>query len=470
MSSSAQTIARPAYEFLSHPPPPKSRPTQPLPSTPRSPAPKSPVYEVPPPPVLLPAPRSRRSRSTVIANWAADIQPGSPAPVSPPCPSPYNVRRRPSLTRRRASVTTPRAPSVSFLTLLDTPSAATPSLKDWTPDLGALGYAYAVVPVSLPPTPVSAPLPEKPKAKKVKGRAPPPIIVPLPGHRSPARTPSPKKKHTRFIRLLRPRSPTHTHTRLASPTSASAAAHPYRRPKEPSSAPPPSSPDRRAATIAARKKQKYARTGAAPSVDNELALMQLLDGGSAEHNLRRLPAHGAGVFRDADGSVWVDQDEPFEFAPLLLADVVADAWEQFDGSNTSASPVSEDLMLAVPVAEAPAINTAEAPALVSRAVLSVPARGGARRSATFVRLPGSFTPPRSPTRPHVQGDKRRPAPLTLRPQPTPIQRPSNSPLGFTDAFSPAAQPQVNERVMERVVKKAPSRMNIRGLLKAMGGK
>ncbi|TFY77351.1 hypothetical protein EWM64_g6657, partial [Hericium alpestre] len=180
-ASSVQAATRPTYAFLAHPPQQKKRPNQSIPQVPPTPLHGSATVN-----------RRRSSNTLTIAVWAGQVQPGSPAPVSPPCSarrSPlYGSPRRASLTHssRRTSITSQRVPSASFLSLIDTPSAATPSIKDYQPDLHSLGYTCSII--RLPNTPQSAvPRLAAPPKKKV------PKELTIPGIPiSPAKT-SPKK-------------------------------------------------------------------------------------------------------------------------------------------------------------------------------------------------------------------------------------------------------------------------------------
>ena len=82
-------VPPPPHSFLSRPPQQKKRPTQGLPL---------------PPSGIPPSPSRRRSNTvTAIANWAQQVQPGSPPPQSPR--SSVSSTRRPSITRgRRPSI------------------------------------------------------------------------------------------------------------------------------------------------------------------------------------------------------------------------------------------------------------------------------------------------------------------------------------------------------------------------------
>ncbi|TFY79364.1 hypothetical protein EWM64_g4651 [Hericium alpestre] len=320
-ASSVQAATRPAYAFLAHPLQQKKRPNLS-------------VSQIPPPPPLHGSVVNRRRSSTTlaVAAWAGQVQPGSPAPVSPPCSarrSPlYGSPRRASLTRtsRRPSITSQRVPSASFLSLIDTPSAATPSIKDYQPDLHALGYTCAIVP--LPKTPESAvPRLAAPPKRKV------PKQLTIPGAPvSPAKTPPKKGTLNRLRSRLRsksqPPSPSrspsgakmHTPKAHANPASKSAAKR--RRSRSGVSL----SPGATAFPIACHKKEKYTsyRFDTVPLHNHVLAFV---DGGDQEQNIRRLMAHQAkapgnksvvgDVYRDGRSGVWWDEHEEWEHALLL---------------------------------------------------------------------------------------------------------------------------------------------------------
>jgi len=125
-----------------------------------------------------------------------------------------------------------------------------------------------------------------------------------------------------------------------------------------------------AATIAKRKRAKYANVGPPPTLANELAIMQFADGGNMESHIKRVmeaqakAAAGSGasvgvadVYRDVNGGIWWDADEELEYAHLLggvidshpqakdamVVDTDADVdmdWEEFDDGNAPAEPFS----------------------------------------------------------------------------------------------------------------------------------
>ncbi|TFY78543.1 hypothetical protein EWM64_g5469 [Hericium alpestre] len=504
LKSSVEAAARPTYAFLAHPPQQKKRSNQSIPQVPPTPLHGSATIN-----------RRRSSKTLTVAVWAGQVQPGSPAPISPPCSarrSPlYGSPRRASLTRtlRRSSITSQCVPSASFLSLIDTPSAATPSIKDYQPDLHALGYTCSIVP--LPSTPQSAvPKLASPPKKKV------PKELTIPGASvSPAKT-SPKKGalnrlRSRLHSKSQPPSPsrspsgTKMHMTKAHTKPASKSATKRRRSRSRASL----SPGVTAFAIARRKKEKYAsyRFDAVP-LQNELALMQFIDGGDQEQNIRRLmacQAKAAGdksvvgdVYRDGRGGVWWDEHEEWEYAHLLggqkawSACSPADAheWVEFtsameEESRHSLSTRDSDLdaRYAMP---APGLETSAddlatfgdalaptATCIPGMSVLAIPARS--RRTAPHLRkaaffldtsaftIPVSPRSPKSPFRmtsaPRPKGKaRRRPAPLTLLPPQTPPAKcPTNSPAVDTgraradflgDSFAPAVP--VKDVVLPRV--------------------
>ncbi|KAJ7221942.1 hypothetical protein C8J57DRAFT_1392544 [Mycena rebaudengoi] len=248
------------------------------------------------------APARRRSNSA-ITTWVAHVQPGSPAPRSP--------RRRPSTSSQRRPSVVARRPSVSFITLIDTPT--TGSAKDF--DLTNLGYSSVFV--HFPATP-STPSPFLPKSA---------AAIPVPVPVSPTTTkPRRTLNHFRSLSAL------------------------TRRAKSPMPVPavpalPPSSPTK-SKSITKRKKAQYNTVkprAAAPPLANELAMMQFADGGSLESHAKRVMAHqarqaGAGVgvgavWRDAQGGLWWDEDEEWEYMHLLQGaapNTTGNGWVQFE--------------------------------------------------------------------------------------------------------------------------------------------
>lgn len=443
----------PKYAFLAYPPPQKKRPTQPLPFPPSC------AQEVAP--QAAPATRRRSNTFSTIAAWAAHVQPGSPASLSPR--SPRSPRRRPSITcGRRTSITSIRVSSGSFLHILDTPStahpAATPSIQNFKADLTSVGYTSVFL--QLPNTPITATLPFAVKSRTAEAGKQIPI-PPVPA--SPTRKP---RGLTRFrsLSVLKSRG----RSKSAAPSSptkmkAKAAAS--------------------SAAVVKRKKAKYAAMRP-PPLANELALMQFVDGGSMESNIKRVMeaqakagAAGVGdVYRDGEGGIWWDQEEEWEYAHLLaggedgaphgMGDL---QWVTFGGDKSpSANPVADeerrgsvstqdsDLNPRYIVQPTDHLDTDDLAVFGSAltplttrkpgmSVLALPSRP--RRTAKHLRKPdfllnvaftrGSISP-KSPkftasafasgvTKPKGKA-RRRPAPLTLSPPSPAFKRPSNSPV------------------------------------------
>ncbi|KAH7910054.1 hypothetical protein BJ138DRAFT_153045 [Hygrophoropsis aurantiaca] len=439
----------PTYAFLAFPPPPaqKKRPTQPLPSPP-------PAYKA-----VTPLPARRRSNTfSTIASWAAHVQPGSPASLSPRSP-----RRRPSIGRgRRPSITSIRATSGSFLNVVETPTTAhrtgTPSVRDFKADLTAVGYTSVFL--QLPNTPISATLPITLTTRTDKH-------IPVPA------TPSSPNRKPRTLSRFRSLSV------LKRGRSKSAA--------------PPSPVGHRmkakeisAAAVVKRKKAKYAMRPA--PLANELALMQFADGGDMDSHIKRImeqqakaiagPGRVAGVsdvYRDGEGGIWWDQEEEWEYAHLLSGnDANAHGtgdlqWVTFANNSPTAVQVSEpeerrgsvstqdsdlDPRFIVHATDhfdaddLAAFGSALAPISTRKpgmSVLSLPARP--RRAAKHLRKPDflvdaafsrALASPKSPkfapaafatpaTKPKGKA-RRRPAPLNLSPPSLGLKRPTNSPV------------------------------------------
>ncbi|KAF9525945.1 hypothetical protein CPB83DRAFT_858662 [Crepidotus variabilis] len=93
----------------------------------------------------------------------------------------------------------------------------------------------------------------------------------------------------------------------------------------------PATSEDKAATIAKRKRAKYAHVRPPPPLANELALMQFADGGKIDSHVQRLmeaqakAAAGsstmnvgvADVYRDGKGGIWWDEEEEMEYVHLL---------------------------------------------------------------------------------------------------------------------------------------------------------
>ncbi|KAL1667618.1 hypothetical protein GGF50DRAFT_86666 [Schizophyllum commune] len=362
------------YAFLSQPPPSKKRagPAIPLPSLPLGAN-----NENERPPLRRGAPAL-----TGINVWAAQVQPGSPAPRTPGTPytptSPgrrSSTSRRSSLSRRRStsrSITHRAAPAGSFLNLVDTP--ATGSYKTPEFDLTALGYDTVFV--SLPKTPLT------PAHLACPTQMPPP-------------PPSPVGKRVRrfpsFGILRRGRG---------------------REPKVPASP-----------TVASRsKKSSSASKPRPPPLNNDLLLAQFLDGGRLDQHATRAMNRAAeggpvgAVHRDAQGVMWVDAAEPLEYAPLLGSPASSEgSWVAFTPYERRESVSSAGS------------STADVGAVVRPAELcAVPAMRIVRRAGGEAR----------------DRRRRRPAPLMLSSPPgiaaqkVPVQVSPARRTGFSDSFIP----------------------------------
>ncbi|OSX64333.1 hypothetical protein POSPLADRAFT_1069683 [Postia placenta MAD-698-R-SB12] len=536
-SSSVANIApaAPAYPFLSQPPPQKKRPTQPLPTTPVQ-APASPCKPV--------ANRRRSATLSVIAAWAANVQPGSPAPLTPPRRrTSISSPRRPSISprslTRRASVTSSRAPSASFLNIIDTPTTSriTPSVKDFKHDLTAVGYTSVFV--HFPNTPSSAAYTGFPDRR--------PSVTAIPAPQVPEASEKPARrglKHFRSLSALKP-------SRSRSKSTTMPSAIPTKQVVPPVPAGHSRAPSKE--TVSKAKKSKYAKYRP-PPLAAELALAQLADGGKMDDHIRRFAeaqarAGGAmvvdgklvgvgDVWRDGEGGVWRDQDEEWEYAHLLGGDDQLRAsdggWERFgsgsasnsaDGEEHRGSVSSQDSDLDPRYAmqaegerdDLAVFGSAVMPSAMRKpgmSVLAIPTRH--RRTAPHLRKPEFLldvfpVPDNADAQPLCQlssngqqtratgKERRRPAPLTL-PPPSPASKAPMNPLDDTrkafiensfappPAPSPATHRQHHQRPVEppRTPARVDSRpttvrkmafggkstikMDMRGLLKVMGGK
>ncbi|KZT69297.1 hypothetical protein DAEQUDRAFT_726885 [Daedalea quercina L-15889] len=534
------TSAAPKYPFLSQPPPQKKRPTQPLPSPPaQAPAsPRSPVTG-----------RRRSATTSAIAAWIVNVQPGSPAPPTPRRRTSISSSRRPSISPRscsqRPSVGSGRVPSASFLNVSESPTNlihVTPSLKDFQPDLTAVGYASVFV--HFPKTPSSAAYPD---------RHPSPLVLPIsPAPLTPEKPAKRGLKHFRSLSVLkrsRSRSKSTTMPSMPSPSFITRHAAPPI---------PPTPAHSRAQSrddVNKSKKSKYAKYRP-PPLATELALAQLADGGKMDDHVRRFAeaqarAGGAqmvngtlvgvgDVWRDGAGGIWRDQDEEWEYAHLLGGDqdLSSEAgWVRF-GSASAASPSQDEerrgscssqdsdldpryAMQADSGDDLAVFGSAVMPSAMRKpgmSVLALPSR--TRRAAPHLRKPefllDVFPVPDAPTphagkqplSPHVSNtpqsrpagkERRRPAPLALAP-PSPAAKYPANPIDdvrrdFLDhSFTPAPVPKVRDEnrrhhqqhpselvhsparvesrsaVARKIAANGKGSLNMRGLLKVMGGK
>ncbi|KAF9565852.1 hypothetical protein CPC08DRAFT_141749 [Agrocybe pediades] len=379
-----KTSATPAqFAFLSQPPPSIQKRRAALPSPPPCPP------HSPPPPPQTP----RSSAFANIANWAAHVQPGSPAPRSPQRRPSVSSSRRPSLTRR-PSISHSRARSGSFVHLVDTQSTATPSVTNF--DL--TNHGYTTLFVHLPKTPTTpspylrqynqihragqpAALHPKPAAVPLSASGIAFAHIPIPPIPQENTTERKRKGMKRFrsLSILRPKakvlqpapaSPTKTAVSVKSAVSKSKKGS---KPLNGSGPAPtlPASKEAQAEVIAKRKRAKYAYVRPPPTLANELAIMQFADGGNLESHVKRVmeaqakAAAGSGasigvadVYRDGEGGIWWDEDEELEYAHLLdgadshlrpkdAMDVDTEAnadmdmdWEEFDDGNVYTEPFS----------------------------------------------------------------------------------------------------------------------------------
>ncbi|KAF5393946.1 hypothetical protein D9757_000317 [Collybiopsis confluens] len=294
-----------------------------------------PNVPLPSPPLIV---RRRSSTLNAISTWALAVQPGSPAPISPPLYSPTgspgSVSRRPSLSRRSSrrrpsiSHTRARSGSTSFIHLVETPTSANRPLFTPGPlspsggfdfDLSNLGYTSVFVhlphtpaapsPFIIPVDTTKIPVPQTPPAPPARGLRKFRSLGMLKGNRNRSKSAAPA-----------PRSPASPNHRIAMAAKAQSKIN---------LTPPPS-----ATTF---RKAKKASTAAAPplppTLSNELLLMQFMGGGSLETHAKRVmekqakevaPAgrpKGAApvgtVYRDGSGRMWWDVDEAIEYQALL---------------------------------------------------------------------------------------------------------------------------------------------------------
>lgn len=228
----------------------------------------------------VPAQHTRRRSLAAISNWASSVQPGAPAPLSPTKNQFAESSRAPEIrSSRRHSVKPAPPPPMEYI-----PGSPSSSDQSGSPATKQEFKAelrpaeYAPVYVQLPTTP-------------------------------PADQPSGSRKGLRFRSLsLKPSSRSKSSTDSAPP-------------------PPPPPKERK------EKKPKHRDEGHPMQLATDLALAQLLGGGSIEHHMKQAAekeAKRAGakkvngqyvgvgdVYRDAEGRVWRDRDEAWEHHALI---------------------------------------------------------------------------------------------------------------------------------------------------------
>jgi len=421
------------YAFLSQPPPPKSK--------------KRGVMTSP-----------KASSYAQISTWASRVQPGSPVPCSPPqmvhrrtsnssCNCSPNPRRLSSASRR-PSITYSHSRKLSGSFTIRTPSSAATAEY---PDLTAIGYTSVFIQFDKTPTTpspylrhqqqhnvASSPGAVTPLTSDVFGNIPIPVSVlqTMPPSPKPAKRVGMK----RFRSILRSKKAKQPTTLPPSPTKCSKS---------------------KQHAVAQRKRAKYAahpskHVQPPPSLANDLALMQFMEGGSMEDNVRRamkVRAKAAGtaadselvnpvgdVYRDEKGGIWHDADEEMEYAHLLAenSDDSSD-WEAEEdetlttvalGPIVKASSPHTNVYCPVDVAHSPI--TPPSNSIPSRSILSLPSRPRRSNLSTprFLLDIDAFAPrsPRTPTlkvsppspslkqrhtRLHHSRPRPRPAPLNL---------------------------------------------------------
>ncbi|EIN06295.1 hypothetical protein PUNSTDRAFT_127629 [Punctularia strigosozonata HHB-11173 SS5] len=493
-------VAAPTYQFLSQPPAQKKRPApnQPLPSPPQGKAP-SPTYHnvCPQPTPMQPLLRRRRSNTTsAISAWAAAVQPGSPAPCSPPIRRP-STHRRPSTSRgRRSSITSQRVPSGSFLSL--TPTSAqisltpgkTPSTAEGFNFLICAGYSAAFLRIPVPPTPATAAIPSSNGADGFKDIPIPPIPA------SPAKSKGMRLRSLSLFKRGRSKS-------VMGATSGSGPTPPLSPALATSKTSSGTTKSQRSASIAAKKRRKYPKLPAPLplTLAQEAELAQLLDGGSTRTNVQRVmrdkavangTAEGVAVAtKDENGVWWEDAEEREEFVHLL-ADKDKDTspgaqWVEFFFAGAGATSPSTGVVsattassldprcLVLPATDdlalfgfAPFDSVVTSQSGGNKSVLAIPARP--RRAAehlrrpallhdAFVALPSSPRSPKAPRSPKSSSPRyphafsrrvrRRPTPLKLSPPSPAVKRAVNGQgqptadarKGFLeDSFEPESVP------------------------------
>lgn len=319
-----------SYAVLDQMPPQKAPPTHALPCVPTVPI----------------ATRRRSATVFAISAWAAQIVPGSPAPLTPRSPytvGPPRTPRTPRTPRRRSCSAGLRSP-VNFLSLVDTPSTAnlrTPSERDLEKRQAALGFdllaqGYTSAVVQLPTLSPIAPRTAPANRTTIQIEDIKPPVPPIPA--------SPTFKAPSRLRSLSFKSAKKAAKAMlahAKPSSGSSAAH-HAASQKPSKH--HSSSKSKSSTPVARYAHLIAPGGGAGamSLTAEVQLSQMLDGGSLDANIKRVTHRHAkdtgaikrsrsrdptgddrvgggvsGVYRDDKGRMWWDEDEALELTGLL---------------------------------------------------------------------------------------------------------------------------------------------------------
>ena len=330
--------AAPKFAFLALPPPPKKK--------------RAAVNNA------FRAPSSPVNRSNTILAWAETVHPGSPAPMTPASgfslprsashmTSPhFQGFRRSSLTRvgsRRQSIgsTRSRIPSASFLHFADTPRTpaypipATPFPTDAKFDFTAFGYASIFVNVAVS-TPTTADI-HKPKP-----------MTRLPSRHDATTGSAPTTPVTKptgvFKRLLGNKPKTAKPQAKGQAKGGNADANQIASDYASISLKKRSKYTERSSSEVEKKKREVYAAALPPTVKQEAQMRQAIEGGSLEHNIRKVmeakakregtavkvsSAEGTKVVegveaahRDAQGGIWWDQEEEWEFSHLLATKTV----------------------------------------------------------------------------------------------------------------------------------------------------
>ncbi|ESK93000.1 hypothetical protein Moror_8903 [Moniliophthora roreri MCA 2997] len=309
--------------------------------------------------------RRRSSTFNAITNWALAVQPGSPAPISP---------------NRRHRIAHPQH-SPSFLHFIDTPTT-TPSTKtprsasEFHTDVDLTSWGYTSVFVHLPPTPA------------IPARPPP----------TPPAIPKGLKKFKSMGMLKQ------------------------KRPRVESSFKPP----------------KKSHPPLPPALQNELLLMQFTGGGSLESNAQRLMQHRAKattggtaavdtVYKDENGIMWFDEQEPVEYQALLPLP----------------SPSSPGSWVQFAVVKSPGPGSPIFAISPSSAKSMTPTERELEGISSLVRplSPSAYLPSVGPVREKQLRRRHRPAPLKLHSDssvPSSTRTVAKTPAGFEDSFQPTS--------------------------------
>ena len=252
---------------------------------------KQPPPQKAPPSIPLPPPPSAYSS---IAAWASLVQPGSPPPRSPPSRrSSFSISHAGQHTTVFLHLDLPKSPTSPYLRQRST------TVVEFSKPLTPKSTAYSHIP--MPPIPSQEPPPKRTGLSRLRS-----FSILRSRSSKPKQQPSIPPSPHYSVATSAPKSKPTKSKKHSAPTTESC----------------PS-------TIAKRKRAKYL-IPPPPSLANDLALMQFMDGGNIDSHAKSVmeaqakaaagsgAQHGvADVYRDGNGGIWWDADEEWEYTHLL---------------------------------------------------------------------------------------------------------------------------------------------------------